>query len=172
MKKICFLILIFVISLAFVSCNTQEEVCRHEFSREYVCTKCGEATTCTLDILGQEYKEEILALAQKNAGEVGEGATQNFEIVVLDKEKTIENLQFYTMNPVVDNSLVEKGLFVKYDLMVGQQTVFTAYYNFGLEFNRELAEDISVTTEGTSESWFLEVVEGNKKIAFEYSVAE
>ena len=169
MKKICFLILIFVLSLAFVSCNTQEEVCRHEFSREYVCTKCGEATTCTLDILGQEYKEEILALAQKNAGDM----VGNFEIVVLGKDETIANLQNYQMTPNLDHSTIEKGLFVKFEVtMGGAEVLATIYYNFGVEFNIEMTEDISVTYENAPESWFLEVVEGNKKIAFEYSVAE
>lgn len=48
----------------------------------------------------------------------------------------------------------------------------TMYYNFGLELSVEQKEDILVSTGKPEDLWFdewyLEVVDGNKKLLFEF----
>ena len=59
------------------------------------------------------------------------------------------------------------------NLNAGGQTgeiLYTAYYNFGLQFESAQSEAIEVTYDG-SEFWQLEVVEENNTILFEYSIA-
>ncbi len=140
---------------------------QHEYTREYVCVGCGQATDCTLEILGQTYSEEILAQARTNAGTL----TGNFEIVVLDAQGTAENLdlEFLKSSPF-DTDKIVGGLFVKFEVELFGEPYDTVYYNYGLQFSEEQTSDIAFTYDGSDEIWFLEVVEGNKTILFEYSI--
>lgn len=139
----------------------------HEYTQEYVCADCGEAKTCTLEILGQDFSEGLLEQARINAGEM----TGNFEIVVLNAEKTLENIQPYVFSADLDKEKIVGGLFVKFDVTNGgTETLFTIYYNFGLQFSEEMTADVAVSFDGSFEAWKLEVVEGNKTIVFEYSI--
>ncbi len=97
--------------------------------------------------------------------------TGNFEVVVLGKEETLANIENYTFDNRLDKTKIIAGLFVKFDvIMDGENIAFTIYYNFGLQFSEEQKEDIGVTYDG-SEIWYLEVVNGNQTILFEYSIA-
>jgi hypothetical protein len=124
-----------------------------------------EKISLTLEDLAEKYNEKIIAQAKSMAGAM----IGNFEVVVLNKQETLENIQNYTFDSIVENKIVA-GLFVKFDVTNGTDDVlFTIYYNFGLQFSEEQASNIRVTYDG-SEYWYLEVVEGNKTIVFEYSV--
>lgn len=124
-----------------------------------------EKISLTLEDLAEKYNEKIIAQAKSMAGTM----IGNFEVVVLNKQETLENIQNYTFDSIVENKIVA-GLFVKFDVTNGTDDIlFTIYYNFGLQFSEEQASNIRVTYDG-SEYWYLEVVEGNKTIVFEYSV--
>ena len=95
--------------------------------------------------------------------------TGNFEVVVLDKQETCDNIQIYIFDSIETDKIVE-GLFVKFEVTNGTKDVlFTIYYNFGLQFSEEQTSNIRVTYD-ESEYWDLEVVEENKTIVFEYSI--
>ena len=126
---------------------------------------CNKITT--LNSLGEKYKQEILAQARINAGSM----VGNFEIVVLDATKTKENIQSYSFSPVIDLDKITAGLFVKFDVTNGGETIlYTIYYNFGLQFSEEQTENLQVTFNNWVDVWELEVVEQNKTILFEYSI--
>jgi hypothetical protein len=145
--------------------HVETSTTEHSFTKEYVCEFCKTAKPCTLEIIGQDFSQQILAQARINAGSM----TGDFEIVVLDAESTKQNIQNYTTS-AFDEDKITKGLFVKFDVTNGGEiTLFTIYYNFGLQFSEEQTSDVSFTYDGT-ETWFLEVVEGNKTILFEYSI--
>ena len=42
--------------------------------------------------------------------------------------------------------------------------------NFGLQLSEEQTNDVAFTYSKSDETWYLEVVEGNKNILFEYSI--
>ena len=119
----------------------------------------------TLKSLGEQYSEDILRQAQINAGTM----VGNYEIVVLDAYNTVQNIQNYTFNNIDFNKVIG-GLFVKFDVTNGtDQVLFTIYYNFGLQFIEEQTQDLSVTYDGV-EFWYLEVVEQDPTVLFEYSI--
>ena len=94
-----------------------------------------------------------------------------FEIVVLDATKTKENIQSYSFSPVIDLDKITGGLFVKFDVTNGGETIlYTIYYNFGLQFSEEQTENLQVTFNNWVDVWELEIVEQNKTILFEYSI--
>jgi hypothetical protein len=139
----------------------------HNYSNEYVCRSCGDKNRCTLEILGEDFSEALMRQATLNAGTM----TGNFEIVVLGREQTLQNIDMYIFSPNMDKDKVVSGLFVKFDVTYGGDDVlFTIYYNFGLQFSEEVPSDVAVSYEGSGEIWFLETVEGNKTILFEYSI--
>ena len=139
----------------------------HTYTQEYICRDCETAKNCTLEIIGADFSSQILERARKNAGDM----IGDFSIVVLDSENTILNLQNYIIAPQIDVSKITAGLFVKFDVTLGgTETLFTIYYNFGLQFSEEQIDDLAFTYDGSNEIWFLEVVEGNKTILFEYSI--
>ena len=148
-------------------CNHKEEATtEHDYTKKYVCSECGDKKDCSLTIIGNDYKEELLNQARLMAGSM----TSNFEVVVLGKEETLSNIENYTFATMMDKTKIVGGLFVKFDvIMVGENIAFTIYYNFGLQFSEEQNEDIGVTYDGC-EIWYLEVVDGNKTILFEYSI--
>ena len=124
-----------------------------------------EKISLTLEALGEKYDDQLIDQAKLMAGSM----TGNFEVVVLGKQKTIENIQNYTFDAIETDKIVA-GLFVKFDVTNGNKDVlFTIYYNFGLQFSKKQNSNIRVTYDG-SEYWYLEVVEENKTIVFEYSV--
>ena len=126
---------------------------------------CNKITT--LNSLGEKYKQEILAQARINAGSM----VGNFEIVVLDATKTKENIQYYSFSPAIDLDKITGGLFVKFDVTNGGETIlYTIYYNFGLQFSEEQTENLQVTFNNWVDVWELEIVEQNKTILFEYSI--
>lgn len=123
----------------------------------------------TLESLAKEYEDAMLMQAAKNAG----GLVGNFDIEILDKEETIENLQSYIISKNINYDKIIRGLFVKFEVTNADKDVlFTAYYNFGLEFSEEQESDIAFTFGGSNEAWLLEVVEENKCLVFEYSIAD
>ena len=62
------------------------------------------------------------------------------------------------------------GLFVKFDVTYGtQETLFTIYHIFRLQLNEEQTKNVAFTYFQSNEIWYLEIVEGNKTISFEYS---
>ena len=139
----------------------------HVFNDEYVCEACSHKKECSLEIIGEDFSEDLINRAKINAGEM----TGDFEVVVLEREDTLKNIEMYVFSTNVDMEKVTRGLFVKFDVTYGGPDVlFTIYYNFGLEFSEDVAEDLAVTYEGSGEIWFLEVVEGNQKLLFEYSI--
>ena len=141
---------------------------KHEYTKEYVCSGCKTPKACTLEIIGRDYSNDILNQARINAGAL----TGNFEIVVLDKESTIQNLQNYKTSSM-DKEKIIGGLFVKFDVTGGiNDAPFTIYYNFALQFSEEQKSDIEFSYEGSDETWKLEVVDGNKTILFEYSILQ
>jgi hypothetical protein len=150
-----------------VGCNhTEEATTEHDYTKKYICSECGVEKPCSLEIIGNDYKEELLNQARLMAGSM----TGNYEVVVLGKEETLSNIENYTFAPMMDKTKIVGGLFVKFDvIMDGENIAFTIYYNFGLQFSEEQNEDIGVTYDG-SEIWYLEVVDGNKTILFEYSI--
>lgn len=151
-----------IICNIFVGCDSGE--CQHEHIEEYVCTECGEAVECTLEILARDYADEMMEQAKINAGDL----TGNFQIVVLGKEETVQNLQNYKISPSIDTEDITGGLFVKLDVtMGGAEVLFTVYYNFALQFASEQENDLVFTYDGSDEAWALEVIEGNKTILFE-----
>ena len=150
-------------SCAYIEAPTTQ----HTYTQEYICSACMSAKECTLKTLGNDFSAQILEQARKNAGEL----IGNFEIVILDAENTILNLQNYIINPKINDSEITGGLFVKFDVTYGTpETLFTVYYNFGLQFSEEQTDDLAFTYDGSDEIWYLEVVEGNKTILFEYSI--
>ena len=151
-----------------LGCNHKEEATtEHDYTKKYVCSACGDKKDCSLTIIGNDYKEELLNQARLMAGSM----TGNFEVVVLGKEETLANIENYTFDNRLDKTKIIAGLFVKFDvIMDGENIAFTIYYNFGLQFSEEQKEDIGVTYDG-SEIWYLEVVNGNQTILFEYSIA-
>lgn len=148
-------------------CNHLEvATTEHISTKEYICENCKESLPCTLDIIAQDFGTEILEQAKINAGDMD----GNFEIVVLDAQNTYENLQFYLTNPAIDSEKLVAGLFVKFEAILNGEILYTAYYNFGLQFIDEQSTDITFTFSGSTEIWLLEVVEGNRTILFEYSI--
>ena len=138
----------------------------HDYAENYVCRVCGDKKDCSLSILGEDFEEALLAQAQLMAG----GMTGNYDVVVLGKEETLANIENYTFGDGMDKTKIVAGLFVKFDVTFGGADVaFTIYYNFGLQFSEEMTEDISVTYDGT-EIWYLEVVDADPTILFEYSI--
>ena len=120
-----------------------------------------------MEILGRDFSTQILEQARKNAGDLVGKA----EIVVLNAQDTILHIQNYIFSPQIDTSKITGGLFVKFDVNLnGEETIFTVYYNFALQFSEEQTNDIEVSLDQGNESWYLEVVEGNKTILFEYSI--
>ena len=150
-----------------VGCNhTEEATTEHDYTKKYICSECGVEKPCSLEIIGNDYKEELLNQARLMAGSM----TGNYEVVVLGKEETLSNIENYTFATMMDKTKIVGGLFVKFDvIMDGENIAFTIYYNFGLQFSEEQNEDIGVTYDGC-EIWYLEVVDGNKTILFEYSI--
>ena len=150
-----------------VGCNhTEEATTEHDYTKKYICSECGVEKPCSLEIIGNDYKEELLNQARLMAGSM----TGNYEVVVLGKEETLSNIENYTFATMMDKTKIVGGLFVKFDvIMDGENIAFTIYYNFGLQFSEEQKEDVGVTYDG-SEIWYLEVVDGNKTILFEYSI--
>ena len=150
-----------------VGCNHKEEATtEHNYTKKYACSVCGDKKDCSLEIIGNEFKEELLNQARLMAGHM----TGNYEVVVLDKEATLANIENYTFDTTIDKTKIIAGLFVKLDVtMGGEEIAFTIYYNFGLQFGEEQKEDIGVTYDG-SEIWYLEVVDGDETILFEYSI--
>ena len=173
MKRILLILTLAAMMLFAVGCPyidptlLGKKCTEHTYTREYVCSSCGESAECTLEIIGRDFSDAILKQARKNAGTM----TGDFEIVTLGAEETVANLQHYTMSEAADYSKIVAGLFVKFDVKISDAEGFTIYYNFGLQFSEELTADIGVTYDA-SEVWVLEVVEGNKTIAFEYSVLD
>lgn len=140
--------------------------CEHDYTQEYICRLCQTPKDCSLEILGEDFSKELLNQAYLMAGDM----TGNYEVVVLGKEETLANIENYTFDNRLDKTKIIAGLFVKFDvIMDGENVAFTIYYNFGLQFSEEQNEDIGVTYDG-SEIWYLEVVDGNKTILFEYSI--
>ena len=124
-----------------------------------------EKFSLTLESLGEKYNNQLIAQAKLMAGYM----TGNFEVVVLDKQETCDNIQIYIFDSIETDKIVE-GLFVKFEVTNGTKDVlFTIYYNFGLQFSEEQTSNIRVTHDN-SEYWDLEVVEENKTIVFEYSI--
>jgi hypothetical protein len=145
----------------------ETEYASHSYNKEYACSVCGTATDCSLEILAEEYGANMLELGQLYAGTM----TGEFEVVILNAEDTYLNIQNYITNPTIDPDKITAGLFVKFDVKNGGTDIlFTIYYNFGLQFSEELSQDIAFSYIGSDEIWYLEVVEGNKTIAFEYSI--
>lgn len=150
-----------------VGCKHKEEAkAEHDYTKKYVCSVCGYKKDCSLEIIGNDYKEELLNRARLMAGSM----TGNCEVVVLGKEETLLNIENYTFATMMDKTKIVGGLFVKFDVILyGENIEFTIYYNFGLQFSEEQKEDIGVTYDG-SEIWYLEVVDGNETILFDYSI--
>ena len=141
----------------------------HSYNKEYVCTNCGDVAECTLETIAQDFADDILRQAEVNAGQM----VGDFEIVILEREDTLRYIENYIFVEHLDKGKIVRGLFVKFDVTYGGEYVLlSAYYNFGLEFSEEVTDDIAVSYMGGDEIWMLEVVEGNKKIVFEYSVTE
>lgn len=151
-----------------VGCTSVEKATtEHRYDKEYVCENCNENALCTLQLIGEDFSESLLKQAALNSGTL----IGDYEIVVLDAEATINNIENYIFLDEFDKDKIVAGLFVKFDVTFGgENTLFTIYYNFGLQFSEEQSKDISVTYEGSAEVWELEVVEGNKTILFEYSI--
>ena len=166
-KVIAAAVCLVIMCVLLVGCDSGEE-CRHDYNAEYVCSKCGEKKECTLEIIGQDYADEMMKIAKVKAGDL----TGNFEIVVLGKEDTVENLKNYIITPTVDTEDITGGLFVKLDVtMGGKDVLFTVYYNFALQFGKKQAEPLTFTYEGSEETWTLDVIKGNKTILFESAIA-
>ena len=138
----------------------------HEYTKEYVCKNCKAAKSCTLEVMGEDFHDEIMAQARKNAGIL----TGDFEVVVLGKEETMLHLQKYIISENFDETKLVGGLFVKFNIDFFGEPYTTVYYNFGLQFSDEQLSDVTFTHPDVEEEWLLEVVEGNKTILFEYSI--
>ena len=151
-------------------CTHVEYAAGEHVVEKYACKICGEKFGCTLEILQQDYAEEMLAQAKRNADE-SSGA---FKIVILDKEETLNNIALYQFPEDFKKDSVLRGLFVRYDMFSPEngEILFTVYYNFGLEFFEEQNADVPVSAPGTSDTWYLEVVKGNPKLLFEFSIAQ
>lgn len=146
--------------------NVVKATAEHNFSNKYVC-ECGAIKPCTLEIIANDFGDSLLAQAQLMAGTM----TGDFEVVVLDAQSTVQQISQYIFLNEIDTEKITGGIFVKLDVTYGGQDVlFTIYYNFGLQFSELQSADVGVTYTGSEETWFLEVVEGNKTILFEYSI--
>ena len=52
----------------------------------------------------------------------------------------------------------------------GDEVLFSIYYNFGLQMTEPQEKDIAFTYEGSDEIWYLETIEGEPTILFEFSI--
>lgn len=162
MKKVIFLFLILALCFSLVACfdthtNSESEESETQSQKE----------PYTLEDLGEEYEDEILEHAETLAGDL-EGT---FEIVVLGKNKTKNQLENYIISENIDMGDIVSGLFVKFEVEDDNgEIITTIYYNYGLEFKDEQTKDVGFSFEGSDEVWLLEVVEKNKKLLFEYSI--
>lgn len=132
-----------------------------------LCVLCSTACSSapTLNSLGVIYKNQLITQAQINAG------TQDglFQVVVLDAEKTKENIQNYIFTPGIEEDDIVAGLFVEYVVLdLEDNPLYTIYYNFGLQFNKAQSSSVEVSYIGWWDTWTLEVVTGNPTILFEY----
>ena len=151
--------------------HTEVATTEHEYSMKYICLGCNQSKQCTLEIIGQEYAEEMI----NQVSEWGFSTFGTLEIIILDANETIEkvkneqNICFaYTDKKVFDENKIAKGLFVKLN---SKETLGNdLYFNFGFEFVEEQTSDIIVFAKNTEEIWFLEVVDGCKTIVFEFSI--
>lgn len=149
-----------------VGCSHKEEATiEHDYNLEYVCNVCDTGKKCTLEMLANDFADAMLAQAKLVTG-LPDG---NMEVVILDRDATIVNLQNYIISPNLDWDTVQRGIFVKVDGNFGDVAV-TYYYNFGLELTAIQETDVAFTFTGSPEIWFLEVVEGNERLLFEYSI--
>ncbi len=130
---------------------------------KYACIYCKTSIGCSLEILQRDY-ETLIVEKVKNFG-YGEA---NYSVVILNQDETLKNLENYYFSEQLDKTKITRGLFVKVEPFNGK----TMYYNFGLELSVEQKEDILVSTGKPEDLWFdewyLEVVDGNKKLLFEF----
>ena len=122
----------------------------------------------TLENLREEYRSDMLAHARS----LTDAKSGEFEVVILEKEQTVEKLQAYTFSRNLDVDEITRGLFVKFSLIDSEGLLHTSYYNYGLEFNKKQKKDIRFSLDGNEETWRLEVVKENNHLLFEYSIVE
>ena len=146
----------------------KEASAQHRYTDRYICAECDSTIDCTLQTLARDYGTQLLEQARKNSGTM----QGSFEVVVLDAENTVLNIQNYITNPDIDTSKVTGGLFVKFNTSITPESApITIYYNFALQFCEEQTRDMAFSYTGSEEIWYLEVVDGNKTILFEYSIS-
>lgn len=140
---------------------------QHSYTNKYVCAICSTPKECTLEVIKNDFSQEMLAQARQNARDMD----GNFQLVILEREETLANLQNYVISSEFDSEKLVRGLFVKLEV-TNFGAPFTVYYNFGLEFNAPQEAPIAFTVDGWGEAWVLETVSGNRNIVFEYSIVE
>lgn len=151
-------------------CTHVEPATTSHLVEKYACKDCGEKFGCSLEILKEDYSEAMLAQAKRNAGEL----TGDFEVVILGREDAMGAVGVYNFPENFDKNAITRGLFVKFDALdpYDDTILFTLYYNFGLELREDQRLDVSVSAPGTEDAWCLEVVKGNPKLLFEFSIVQ
>lgn len=144
------------------------ELGAHSFDK-YVCIYCGTKTECSLEIIGTDYETAMLKQAKQNAGAL----TGKFSLAILDKNETLPLLANYDFSDNFDKSSIVRGLFVKFECTELDSVL---YYNFGLECSEAQTNNVAVSTGTPQDPWYdtwtLEVVPGNEKLLFQFSVAQ
>lgn len=151
-------------------CTHVEPATTSHLVEKYACKDCGEKFGCSLEILKEDYSEAMLAQAKRNAGEL----TGDFEVVILGREDAMGAVGVYNFPENFDKNAITRGLFVKFDALnpYDDTILFTLYYNFGLELREDQRLDVSVSAPGTEDAWCLEVVKGNPKLLFKFSIVQ